>query len=180
MATRKKNIVVVEDEVIVAQDVTSSLQALGYEVPAMFMSAEEVIESFTDLKPDLVLMDIKLKGNIDGIDAGEIIRFKHSIPVVYMTAYSGDNIIPRAKKSMPYGYIIKPFDSVSLYTTIEMALYKHEFERILVNETENALASIIGCVEVLVDENIGNASLREKLDKIKKSALIIRETIEKF
>ena len=122
-------ILVVEDEGIIAKDIKNTLGLLGYFVVAVASSGEEAIEKAIETHPDLVLMDIVLEGDMDGVEAAEQIRDRFDIPVVYLTAYSDDKTLQRAKITEPYGYILKPFQERELYTTIEMALYKHKIER---------------------------------------------------
>jgi len=121
----KINILVVEDESIVAKDIQNSLRKLGYDVPATVSSGEEAVIAAEQHKPDLVLMDIMLKGEISGIEATEEIRKRFDIPVIYLTAYADESTLAKAKITEPYGYIIKPFKEIDLHTSIEMALYKH-------------------------------------------------------
>lgn len=125
----KAQILVVEDEGIIAQDIQNTLKKLGYAVPAIAYSGKEGIEKAQEIQPDLVLMDIVLGGGIDGIEAAEQIRRRFHIPVVYLTAYADEKTLERAKITEPFGYILKPFEEKELYITIEMALYKHEMER---------------------------------------------------
>ncbi len=122
-------ILIVEDETIVAMDIEDELVGLGYTVAAIASSGQEAIEKTAKTRPDLVLMDIRLKGKMDGIEAAEQIRTRFNIPVVYLTAYADDDTLERAKITEPFGYIIKPFQERDLHTTIEMALYKHRIER---------------------------------------------------
>lgn len=124
----RTEILVVEDESIVAMDITNMLEKLGYVVLGSVGSGEEAIRRVTERLPDLVLMDIKLKGDIDGIEAAEHIRHNFHIPVVYLTAYSDKNTLERAKITEPYGYILKPFEERELHTCVEISLYKHEME----------------------------------------------------
>jgi len=124
----KINILVVEDESIVSKDIQNSLRKLGYNIPAAVDTGEEAIVQAEQHKPDLVLMDIMLKGEISGIDAAEQIRNRFDIPVIYLTAYADESTLAKAKITEPYGYIIKPFKEIDLHTSIEMALYKHEKE----------------------------------------------------
>jgi hypothetical protein len=122
----KINIMVVEDESIVAKDIQQSLKRLGYNVVDVCNTGEAAIVSATEKRPDLILMDIMLKGEMSGIDAAEIVRDTLNIPIVFLTAYADESTINRAKITEPYGYIIKPFKEVDLHTTIEMAIYKHD------------------------------------------------------
>jgi two-component system, LytTR family, response regulator LytT len=121
----KANILVVEDESIVAKDIQQSLKKLGYHVVGVSATGEKAIELANEFKPDIVLMDIMLKGEMSGIDAAEVIRRTNNIPVIYLTAYADENTLSKAKVTEPYGYIIKPFKEIDIHTSIEMALYKH-------------------------------------------------------
>jgi len=122
-------IMVVEDEMIVAEDIKRSLLNMGYEVPAIVSSGEEAVKMAEETRPDLILMDILLKGVMDGIEAASQIHSALNIPFIYLTAYANDAIIERAKKTAPSGYIVKPFEDAELYSSIEVALYKHKMEK---------------------------------------------------
>jgi PAS domain S-box-containing protein len=148
-------ILVVEDENIVAKDIQNRLKNMGYGVPAVSATGEDALERVAQLRPDLVLMDIMLKGAMDGVTAAERIRSQFGLPVVYLTAYSDENTLARAKISEPFGYLLKPFEERELYTTIEMALYKHKMERKL-KENEQWLATTlksIGDAVIATDKN---------------------------
>ena len=121
-------ILVVEDEVIVAEDIGFRLKKLGYIVIATVASGEEAIEKIAENRPDLVLMDIVLKGDMDGVTAAEKIRNRVDIPTVFLTAYADDQTLQRAKLTNPFGYIIKPFQQNDLRVAIEIALHRHEIE----------------------------------------------------
>ena len=125
----ESRIMVVEDEGIVALDIQSKLESKGYEVPAVVSSGEEAVRQAEATSPDLVLMDIQLEGEMDGIQAAEQIRHRFDIPVVYLTAYSDDSTLQRAKIAEPFGYLLKPFEERELHSTIEIALYKHGMEQ---------------------------------------------------
>jgi DNA-binding LytR/AlgR family response regulator len=122
----KPKILIVEDENIVAKDIQNSLKKLGYLVPAIVSTGEKAIEEAQESRPDLILMDIMLKGDMTGIESANIIKERFDIPVIFLTAYADENTVNKAKISEPYGYIIKPFKDNDLQTTIEMALYKHD------------------------------------------------------
>ncbi|APH38187.1 response regulator [Methanohalophilus halophilus] len=126
-----EKILVVEDENIVALGIKKMLKRMGFRVPSIAASGEEAIKKAEITFPDLVLMDIMLKGKIDGIEAAEKIYGTMDIPVVYLTAYSDDKILERSKKTKPYGYLIKPFEENSLQNTIKVALgnYRKEKEK---------------------------------------------------
>lgn len=125
----KAKILVVEDEKIVALDINNTLNKLGYDVPALVASGDEAIQAVKRTKPDLVLMDIVLKGDIDGIEAAEVIRHRYGTPLVFLTAYADEEILRRVKHIEPFGYILKPFQEKELYSTIEIALFKHGIEK---------------------------------------------------
>ncbi|MBP2030443.1 CheY-like chemotaxis protein [Methanohalophilus levihalophilus] len=124
-----EKILVVEDEKIVALGIKRMLKNMGYIVPSIASSGEEAIKKAEITFPDLILMDIMLKGDIDGITAAQTISDRMKIPVVYLTAYSDDKIIQRAKETCPYGYITKPFEESDLRATIELALDTHKNEK---------------------------------------------------
>ena len=125
----KTSILVVEDESIVAKDIQNSLKKLGYSVPSVENSGEDAIDAAGQYRPDLILMDIMLKGEISGIEAAEQIKNRYQIPVIFLTAYADESTLNKAKVTEPYGYIIKPFKAIDLHTSIEMALYKHGKEQ---------------------------------------------------
>jgi two-component system, cell cycle sensor histidine kinase and response regulator CckA len=118
----------VEDERIVALDLAATLKELGYTVEASVSSGEAAIEQAMRLRPNLVLMDIRLAGKLDGIEAAQVIRKELDIPVIYLTAHSDETTLARAKGTGPFGYIVKPFKAPDLHCAIELALHKHEIE----------------------------------------------------
>ncbi len=119
-------ILIVEDNLIVAKYIQSKLEGVGYVVPGIALSGEKAIQGAAETRPDLVLMDIKLKGEMDGIEAAEEIHTRFGIPVVYLTGYPDDKSLQRAKVTEAFGYVSKPFEIAELRSTIEMALSKHE------------------------------------------------------
>jgi len=121
-------ILVVEDESIIAADIKNKLEDLGYIVSKIVSNGEDAIKSVSELDIDLVLMDIILKGDMDGIEAAREIKKFIDIPIVYLTAHSDKKTIKRARLTGPFGYIIKPFNSEILGSTIEIALYKHQMD----------------------------------------------------
>jgi PAS domain S-box-containing protein len=150
-----RKILVVEDENIVALDIKNRLKALGYEVPAIAHTGEQAIAKVKESRPDLVLMDIMLKGKLDGIETSNLVREKFDIPVIYLTAYADQSTFERAKITEPYGYILKPFEERELYTSIEMALYKHSVESRL-KQREQWLSTTL--------KSIGDAVIATDLD----------------
>jgi len=123
-----RNILVVEDESIIAMHIASSLKQLGYNVLAIIPTGEDAVKKAEELRPDLILMDIILKGEIDGIEATDQIQSRFDIPVVYLTAHGDEATLQRAKITEPFGYILKPFKEKELHVAIEIALYRHEME----------------------------------------------------
>ncbi len=121
-------ILIVEDEIIPAKDIQTCLRNLGYTVSGITSSGEEAIQKASEVCPDIVLMDIKLKGDMDGIEAARQIKDSFNIPVVYLTAHADDATLERAKITEPYGYILKPFEERDMHINIEIALYKHKME----------------------------------------------------
>jgi PAS domain S-box-containing protein len=142
MAVTTVRILIVEDELVVASNLRDRLVILGYEVPAVVLSGEEVLRLAGETRPDLVLMDIKLRGKMDGIATAEELRARFDIPIVYLTGYADDGTLERAKITEPYGYVLKPFEIRELHSTIEMALYKHAMEKRL-RESERKYRSLV-------------------------------------
>ncbi|HTO94652.1 MAG TPA: PAS domain S-box protein, partial [Bacteroidota bacterium] len=122
-------ILVVEDENIVARDICARLEQFGYDVAPPVATGEDAIARARESRPGLVLMDIMLRGAMDGIEAARVIREELNVPVVYLTAYVDDKNLQRAKVTEPFGYLLKPFEERELHITIEMALYKHAMEQ---------------------------------------------------
>ncbi len=124
----KKQILIVEDDRIVSEDIKRRLEKAGFAISGCIPSGEKAIKSIQGNKPDLVLMDIMLEGQMDGIEAANQIRQQFKIPIVYLTAYTDDVLLERAKITKPFGYIVKPFQDRELESTIEIALYMHKTE----------------------------------------------------
>lgn len=129
-------ILVVEDEAIVAESIRIKLKKMGYSVISTASSADEAIRKTWEYLPDLVLMDIVLQGEMDGIEAAGQIHTLFDIPVVYLTAYSDEKTLLRAKITEPFGYIIKPFKERELQVAIEISLFKHDMEKKLKERNE--------------------------------------------
>lgn len=121
-------ILVVEDESIIALDIQNSLVDAGYSVVAIATCADEALDLTAQFNPDLVLMDIRLRGEIDGVEVAEKIRTEFNLPVVYLTAHADETTLRRAKITEPFGYILKPFEDRELITTIEIALSRYHAE----------------------------------------------------
>ena len=136
---------IVEDEAILATDLRNQLQTMGYSVTAIASSKEKALQRIAEDPPDLVLMDIRIKGRADGIDTAREIKARYGIPVIYLTAYADETFLERAKITEPFGYMIKPVETRELHSTIEISLYKvkmdRERERLII-DLENALAEV--------------------------------------
>jgi two-component system, response regulator PdtaR len=124
-----ERIMVVEDESILAMLIKRKLQNWGYEVVDWVDTGEAAVKNAKEIVPDLILMDIVLKGDMDGIEAAQQIRKDVDIPIIYLTAYSNDEVLKRAQETEPYGYILKPFREGEVNANIKMALYKHNSEK---------------------------------------------------
>ncbi len=127
----EKKILIVEDERIVAEDLKRLLIKMGYAVTGIAASGEDALKSVKASLPDLVLMDIRIQGPQDGIETAEHLYAEYNVPVSYLTAYADATTLERAKATMPFGYILKPFEARSLQTVIELALHRHAMEQIL-------------------------------------------------
>ncbi len=141
----KARIMVVEDEKLVALSIEKCLKSMGYDVPLTVASGEEAVQKVIEIEPDLVLMDIRLKGVIDGVEAANRIRNTFRIPIVYLTAYSEDQTLERAKVTEPFGYITKPFEERTLQATVEMALYKATMQGQL-RRAKEKLETVMECI----------------------------------
>ena len=125
----KIKILVVEDESILAMGLKKKLENLGYMVTDIAASGPETIEKVGQNKPDIIMMDIVLKGDMDGIETAAKLNESLSIPVIYLTAYADDDILKRAATTEPYGYILKPYKEKELKANIEMAIYRKKAEK---------------------------------------------------
>jgi len=143
-------ILVVEDEGVVAADIEECLKKLGYSVVASAATAAAAIRKAVEKEPDLVLMDIRLKGSLDGVDAAEQLRHRLGIPVVFLTAYADAEILERAKRTCPSGYILKPFDERSLRSAIEIALHKHPLEQRLIDSERRLVMALRSIHEAVI------------------------------
>jgi signal transduction histidine kinase/DNA-binding NarL/FixJ family response regulator len=138
-------ILVVEDERIVALDIAATLNQLGYAVAASVGSGPAAVKEAVRLRPNLVLMDIRLAGDMDGVQAAEAIQAEIDVPIIYLTAHSDDPTLARAKKTCPAGYVVKPFRAADLHCAIELALHKQEIEASL-RERERWLANTLQAI----------------------------------
>jgi PAS domain S-box-containing protein len=188
------NILVVEDEAVEAMNLKKSLLSMGYEIASIAFSGDEAIKKAKKLKPDLILMDVILKGDMDGIEASKAIK-KYKIPIIFITALPDDATVHRALLSEPYGYIIKPYDNRKLKIAIEVALYKNEMEKKFKKSQKNYYETIFentGTATAIIEENktlsLVNMEFtqltgykKEEIEgKMKWTELFFKEDIEKM
>jgi len=189
--TGKKQVLVVEDEAVTGMDIQRRLKNLGYDVPVVVSSGEKAIEKVKENNPDLVLMDINLNSEMDGVEAASRIHSFSDIPVIYMTAYSDDTTLERAKITEPYAYIVKPVKERELQINIEIAFFKYKIQKInleneglihasrtksefmmaMSHELRTPLNSIIGFSDILKRKDFGELNkIQEKyIDNIQLS-----------
>jgi CheY-like chemotaxis protein len=176
-------ILVVEDEGIVAQEIKSRLEKTGYTVCAVAHDGQTAVARAGEMRPALVLMDIRLKGDMDGIEAAGLIRDRFNIPIVYLTAYTDPATLERAKAMEPFGYVVKPFETRSLIASIEIAIHRHrsESERIyreklqavletagaICHELNQPMMAISGHTELLLNSLEPHDPVYPKIAKIK-------------
>jgi len=170
-------ILIVEDERIVAMTMKKMLINLGYRVIAIVSSGEKALQKILEEKPSLVLMDIRLKGPMDGIEVAQKLNNFYNIPVIYITAYEDKKTFERAKLTAPFGYIIKPFDEKILHMTIEVALYKYQLDIAMKEQAINRerekyrsnLETIFSCLEegiITVDKDMNISEINPSVEKI--------------
>lgn len=172
----KTSVLIVEDEGIVAKDIQHSLKKLGYLVAGICATGEESIRLTEETKPNLILMDIMLKGEMNGIEAADQIRLRFNIPIIYLTAYADESTLEKAKATEPNGYIIKPFKEIDLHTSIEMAIYKHGKET-EVKKERDLLYSIIENKDV---KDIIFVKFNSRLIKVKTKDIFFVEALKDY
>ncbi len=144
MSSSSPRILVVEDEIIVAMEIQDRLEDLGYDVLDTLTTGEAVLDRVTDLQPDLILMDIMLGGSLDGIETAQRVNDVMSVPVVFLTAYSDDATLERAKATTPFGYLVKPFEERELYASIEVARRTHAMQQRIESQRDDLLQILDG------------------------------------
>jgi len=195
------SILIVEDEPLIARDVTRSLTALGYAVAGVVPSGEEAVEAVRERRPDLVLMDVMLAGEMDGAQAAALIREQQDVPVIFTTAYTDEDTLNRVKYAAPYGYLIKPFDRTMLRIAIETVLSRREVElrlaeserRLaharkmeavgvlaggLAHDFNNILSAIIGYSEMAMNKLPEADPVQRMVDRIHAAGLRARNLVE--
>jgi len=168
-------IFIVEDEAIVASDIKETLISLGYTAAGTAKSGELALEKIQQNQPDLVLMDIHLAGELDGVDTAGKIHALYGIPVIYLTAYADKVLLERAKVTEPYGYVVKPYDERELHSVIEMALYKHRIE-LEIKKRDAILFAVSSAVEWLLRVSRKGAPVSDKVPDF--AASDIRDILE--
>jgi diguanylate cyclase (GGDEF)-like protein len=139
----EQKILIVEDELLIARDLSQKLKEIGYQIVAIVSSGQAALNVIDKNPPDLVLMDIVIKGDRDGIDTTQVINEKFGIPVIYITAYADEDTLDRAEKSGAYGYILKPFNYRELHASIKLALHKAQNYNVLAYQsTRDALTNL--------------------------------------
>jgi len=141
----KARIMVVEDEAVISMEIQDRLTKMGHSICGTAASGEEAVSVATAKRPDLILMDVQLRGEVDGVQTAKQIRDLIEIPIIYLTAFADDRTVERAKLTQPFGYLIKPFSEKELYAAIEMALYKNSMEA-RVRDSERRYATTIRCI----------------------------------
>lgn len=143
-------VLIVEDESIVAKDIQNKLEDLDHDVVGIVSAGEKVVNAVRDLNPDLVLMDIRLEGEMDGIQASEELKQFFDLPVVFLSSYSNVNTLKRAKIAEPYGYLLKPYEDRELSVAIDLAIYKHSVERRVKDERRRFEEILISLPESII------------------------------
>jgi DNA-binding LytR/AlgR family response regulator len=130
------SVYIVEDESIVAKDIQRCLIKLGYNVLGISNNGQDAVKKIVDLEPNIILMDIMIKGSMTGIEVADLIKKNYNIPVIFLTAYADEDTLMKAKNAEPYGYVLKPFKEIDLHSTIEMAVYKHKKDTEIIKERD--------------------------------------------
>lgn len=159
------NILLVEDERVTALAIEDSLFSLGYRVSANVDSGAEAIESASANRPDLALMDIRIKGEMDGIDTAMVLKDRFNIPVVFLTAYADKEVLAKAKMANPMGYLMKPCKISDLKTTLEIAIYKAKMDKALKRLNQELEEKVLERTRTLADEIEIRKRAEEKLLK---------------
>ena len=162
----KSKIIIVEDEYLTAKSIEKDLQNHDYSVPAISVSGRDAIKQVKKHKPDLILMDIKLKGKMNGLEVADKVREQYDIPIIYITAHDDTSYLEKAKITYPFGYLMKPIRKKQLLLTIEMALYKHNLDK----EKEELLNTL----------HQTNAQLQEEISERKKTEKALRESEDRY
>jgi signal transduction histidine kinase len=189
-----KKILIVEDEILIARRIELILGQFGYATTAIAIDGASALEKIAETNPDLVLMDISMPGDMDGIETANQIRLRHKIPVVFLTAYSDSSTLERAKASQPFGYLLKPFQPKELDIAIQIALVRHSMERqkldtlrsnissSLPHEIRTPLSGILGFVNLLITyyDSMSKTEVLDMLESIQSSAFRLDRACQNF
>jgi len=129
----KYKVLIIEDELIIAEDIKDILEHASYEVIGMAASGKEAIELLSEVMPDILLVDVSIKGNMDGIQLANVIREQYNLPFIYITSYTNKSVLERAKLTKPYGYIVKPYKEQDVLIAVELALSNAASESLKLN-----------------------------------------------
>ena len=170
------NILVFEDESIVRKDIEQTLEKIGYNVVASADNGEDAIDLAVRYRPEVILMDIMLKGDMNGIAAAEEIKRTLDVPIIFLTAYADRSTLGEAKLAEPHGYVLKPFKDVDIQTAVEMALHKHGKEQEMRQETDflRSLAEHKDDTDIIFVKN------RSRLIRVKNSDLLFVEALKDY
>lgn len=141
MKDNPTKIIIVEDEALIAAELKSTLQLLGHRVVGHAMNGDKALDLFAREDADLILLDINIKGTLNGIDLAKVIRKKYSVPFIYLTSFSDKTTLDQAKDTLPYGYIVKPFTDNDLKVNIELAIFKFSMENAKSSFTKESVES---------------------------------------
>lgn len=155
MEHEKSSVLIVEDERIVAKDLQQTLAEMGYDAFAIASSSDEALARASERCPDIVLMDIRIKGPRDGIETAEILKKRFDVPVVYLSAHADTATIQRATLTEPYGYLLKPVKAAELQSSIEVSLFKHQMERRLRERERWFSTTLRSIADAVVTVDIG-------------------------
>ena len=161
-------VLLAEDDAIAARHLSQSLRRMGYQITGVARTGEQVFNSIADNPPDIILMDITLVGNIDGISAAQIVHAKVDIPIIYLTANSDSEVFERAKQTHPYAYLVKPYEIYQLQISIEIALFKYSMEKRL-RDSENRYRTIFDASDnamMLIDEHATIIMVNEQFENL--------------
>lgn len=180
----KAKIMIVEDEAITGKEIQVSLESMGYTVTSVEKTGEQAVQKADQNRPDIILMDIRLKGQMDGIEAAEIIRSRFDIPSVFLTAYADEKTLERAKLVMPFGYILKPFQDKDLNVIIDIGLYTAKINKKRI-QAEKALQNAHNNLEIRVEERTAelvstNRQLTHEIKVRRQADKELRTSEEKF
>ncbi len=175
-------IMIVEDERVVAMALEDTLISLGHSVCGLVSSGDQALKIASSSLPDLVMMDIKIKGSIDGIETAKRLKDHYGIPVIFLTAYADQEILERAKLTEPLGYILKPFKSLELRSVVEVAIYKAEMEKKLQKINQDLESKVKHRTQKLTDEitwrKMAEKKLQQKTDYLRQANKALKSMLE--